>query len=109
MHPYALLGFAIMTEVVGTTALKISDGMTKLGPALLVVIGYGLSFWLLSLTLKTMPVGLVYAIWSGVGVASIALIGQFMFNEPLTPGAVVGMALIVGGIVVLQLSGSGAH
>jgi len=109
MHPYALLGFAIMTEVVGTTALKISDGMTKLGPALLVVVGYGLSFWLLSLTLKTMPVGLVYAIWSGVGVASIALIGQFMFNEPLTLGAVVGMALIVGGIVVLQVSGSGAY
>jgi len=80
MHPYALLGFAIFAEVVGTAALKVSDGMTRLGPAALVVGGYGLSFWLLSLTLITMPVGLVYAIWSGVGVAAIALIGQYYFE-----------------------------
>jgi len=109
MHPYTLLGFAIFSEVVGTTALKISDGMTKMGPAVLVVIGYGFSFWLLSITLKTMPVGLVYAIWCGIGIAAIALIGQVFFDETLTLGAVFGIGLIIAGIVVLQLYGSGAH
>jgi len=98
-----------MTEVIGTTALKVSDGMIRLGPALLVVVGYGLSFWLLSSILKTMPIGLVYAIWSGVGVASIAPIGQLMFDEPLTLGAVVGMGLIIGEIVVLRPFGSAAY
>ena len=115
MHPYALLGFAIFAEVIGTAALKVSDGMSKLGPVTLVVVGYGLSFWLLSLTLVTMPVGLVYAIWSGVGVAAIALIGQYFFGEVLTLGSVLGMAMIIAGIVVLQMSGAstgaspGAH
>jgi len=109
MHPYALLGFAIFAEVVGTAALKVSDGMTRLGPAALVVGGYGLSFWLLSLTLITMPVGLVYAIWSGVGVAAIALIGQYYFGESLTLGSVIGMSFIVLGIVILQMSGTTAH
>lgn len=108
MHPYALLGFAIFTEVIGTVALKVSDGMTKLGPAALVVGGYGLSFWLLSLTLATMPVGLVYAIWSGIGIAAIALIGQYFFGEVLTLGSVVGLVLIVAGIAVLQMSGTSA-
>lgn len=106
MHPYALLGSAIFTEVIGTVALKVSDGMTKLGPAALVVGGYGLSFWLLSLTLATMPVGLVYAIWSGIGIAAIALIGQYFFGEVLTLGSVVGLVLIVAGIAVLQISGT---
>ena len=115
MHPYALLGFAIFAEVIGTAALKVSDGMSKFGPVVLVVVGYGLSFWLLSLTLVTMPVGLVYAIWSGVGVAAIALIGQYYFGEVLTLGSVLGMAMIIAGIVVLQMSGTstgagpGAH
>jgi len=109
MHPYALLGFAIFAEVIGTAALKVSDGMSKLGPVALVVVGYGLSFWLLSLTLITMPVGLVYAIWSGVGVGAIALIGQYFFGEVLTIGSVIGMAFIVLGIVILQMSGSTAH
>ena len=108
MHPYALLGLAIFAEVIGTSALKVSEGMSKLGPVVLVVVGYGLSFWLLSLTLLSMPVGLVYAIWSGVGIAAIALIGQFMFGETLTLGSMLGMGLIIAGIVVLQMSGTGS-
>ncbi|MBL4614524.1 MAG: multidrug efflux SMR transporter [Magnetovibrio sp.] len=109
MHPYALLGIAIATEVAGTTALKFSDGMTKLGPSVVVVIGYGFSFWLLALTLKSMPIGLVYAVWSGLGVAAIAIVGVYWFDEPLNLAGIAGLALIILGVVVLQLSGSGAH
>lgn len=109
MHPYALLSLAIVSEVVGTASLKMSDGMTKLAPSALVVIGYGLSFWLLALALKTLPVGFVYAVWSGIGVAAIAVIGAYWFDEPLNMMGVAGLALIIAGIVVLQVSGAGGH
>lgn len=107
MHPYALLGIAIATEVVGTSALKLSDGMSKFWPSLAVVIGYGLSFWLLALVLKTMPVGFVYAVWSGLGLAAVALVGIFFFGETLNLAGIAGLGLIVAGVVVLQLSGFG--
>ena len=68
-----------------------------------------LSFWLLSVTLKTLPIGFVYAVWTGIGVAAIAVIGVFWFNEPLNWGGIAGIGLIVTGVAVLQLSGSGAH
>lgn len=109
MHPYALLGIAIVTEVAGTSALKLSDGMTKLLPSMVVVIGYGLSFWLLALALKTMPIGFVYAVWCGLGVAAIAVVGVFWFEEPLNLTGMAGLGLIIAGVAVLQLSGSGAH
>ena len=109
MHPYALLGVAIVAEVIGTTALKFSDGMTKLVPSLLVVMGYGLAFWLLSVTLKTLPIGFVYAVWTGIGVVAIAVIGALWFGESLNLGGVAGIGLIIAGVAVLQLSGSGAH
>ncbi|MCW8916494.1 MAG: multidrug efflux SMR transporter [Magnetovibrio sp.] len=104
MHPYALLGLAIVAEVVGTSALKLADGFTKLVPSLVVVVGYGLSFWLLAVTLKTLPIGFVYAVWAGAGVAAIALIGVFWFGESLSLSGVAGIALIIAGVVVLQLS-----
>lgn len=109
MHPYALLGVAIVAEVIGTASLKLSDGMTKLVPSLLVVLGYGLAFWLLSITLKTLPIGFVYAVWTGIGVAAIAVIGALWFGESLSLGGVAGIGLIIAGVAVLQLSGSGAH
>lgn len=109
MHPYALLGIAISTEVAGTVALKLSDGMSKLVPSAVVVIGYGLSFWLLALALKSLPVGFVYAVWSGIGIAAIAVIGLYWFDEPLGLGGIIGLGLIIAGIAVLQVSGAGAH
>lgn len=108
MKPYVFLAFAIATEVLGTTALKESAGMTRLVPATLVIVCYGLSFWLLSQTLLTLPVAMVYAVWCGVGVAAIAIIGQVAFDEPITLTGALGMGLIVAGIVLLQLPGRAA-
>src|ERR1700722_14398726 len=84
MEPYVYLIMAIAGEVMGTSALKASYGMTKLWPALIVVLGYSLTFWALSIALKELPVGVVYAIWSGLGIVSIVLIGIFVFGEEFT-------------------------
>jgi small multidrug resistance pump len=104
------LTIAIASEVVGTTFLKLSDGFTRLGPSLAVVAGYGVAFVFLSLTLKTMPVGIAYAVWSGIGVVAITLIGWLGFGQRLDAPALVGIGLIVAGVVVLNaLSRSAAH
>ncbi|UNK48838.1 SMR family transporter [Lysobacter sp. S4-A87] len=97
------LAGAIAAEVVATSALKASEGFTRPGPSLVVAIGYGIAFYLLSLTLKTVPVGLAYAIWSGVGVVLISLIGWLVLKQPLDAAAVVGIGLIVAGVLVIQL------
>ncbi|WP_044413170.1 DMT family transporter [Thiomicrospira microaerophila] len=102
MNVWLLLTLAILAEVIGTTALKLSDGFTKLGPSLVVLIGYGLAFYLLSLTLKQIPVGVAYAIWAGVGIVLITLIGWLAFKQTLDWAAVLGIALIITGVVVLQ-------
>lgn len=108
--PWLYLMIAIAAEVVGTSFLRASEGFTKLVPSVMVVIGYGLAFFFLSLTLKDIPVGVGYAIWSGVGVTLIALIGWLGFGEKLDPPAIVGMTLIVAGVVVLNLfSKTAAH
>lgn len=99
---YALLGLAIVSEVVATSALKASYGMTRLGPAILVVVGYGLAFYLLAHTLKVLPVGLVYAIWAGLGIIGVALAGAFFFDEPFTTLKIVGMGLIVCGVILVK-------
>lgn len=104
------LSIAILSEVVGTTFLKLSEGFTKLGPSLVVAAGYGVAFVFLSLTLKTMPVGIAYAVWSGIGVAAITLIGWLKFGQALDAPALVGIGLIVAGVVVLNgLSRSVVH
>jgi small multidrug resistance pump len=109
MH-WLYLSIAILSEVVGTTFLKLSDGFTKLGPSLVVVAGYGVAFVFLSLTLRTMPVGIAYAVWSGIGVAAITLIGWLKFGQALDAPALVGIGLIVAGVVVLNgLSRSVVH
>ncbi len=104
VHAYGLLLLAIIAEVIGTTALKMSYGMTRLGPGLVVVVGYGSAFWLLSLTLKVMPVGLVYAIWSALGIAGIKAIGVVLFKESFDLLAIVGTALVIAGVLTLTLS-----
>jgi small multidrug resistance pump len=104
--PWLWLTLAIVAETVGTTALKASDGFTRLWPSLLTVAGYALSFWLLALVLKTIPVGIAYAIWSGLGIVLIAMIGWAVFGQKLDAPALIGMGLILAGIVVMQLFSS---
>lgn len=102
MNPWVLLGLAIALEVVGTTALKVSDGFTKLVPSALVALGYGGAFYLMSQALKVLEIGTVYAVWSGVGVVATAVIGMVAFRETLDLPKVLGIALIVAGVVLLQ-------
>jgi small multidrug resistance pump len=103
MPAYLLLFVAIVFETVATTALKASAGFTKAGPSALSILCYALSFYLLSLTLKTIPVGIAYAIWAGLGIVLIAAIGVIAFGQRLDWPAVAGMGLIVAGIVVINL------
>ncbi|MCA9452984.1 MAG: multidrug efflux SMR transporter [Nitrospiraceae bacterium] len=99
---YLYLFMAIVAEVIATSSLKAADGFTKLGPSLLVVIGYFAAFFLLSLVLRSMTVGIAYAIWSGVGIVLLALVGAVAFREiPDTP-AVIGMGLIIAGVIVIH-------
>jgi small multidrug resistance pump len=107
---YLYLAGAIVAEVIGTTALKASDGFTKFWPTVIVVIGYAIAFYLLSLVLKTIPTGVAYAIWSGVGVVLIALAAWLLQGQKLDAPALIGMALIVPGVVVMNLfSKTAAH
>lgn len=109
MH-YLYLAIAIIAEVAATSALKASDGFTKIAPSALVVIGYAIAFYFLSITLKSLNVGVAYSIWSGAGVALVTLIGWILFGQKLDAAALIGMALIVAGVLVLQLfSKSAAH
>lgn len=96
---------AILAEVVATTALKASEGFTRLWPSLLVVLGYGIAFYGLSLTMRSMPLGLVYAIWSGLGLLLITLAGWLIWGQRLDGPSLLGMALIVAGVTVINLSG----
>ncbi len=107
---YFYLLLAVIAETVGTSAIQASHQFTRLGPSVLVVVAYAISFYLLGLTLKYMPVGIVYSIWSGLGIVLIAAIGYAVFGQKLDAPALLGMALIVAGIVVMQVfSGSTTH
>jgi small multidrug resistance pump len=97
------LAIAIVSEVVATSAMKSADGFTRAGPSALVFIGYIVSFYFLSLSLRTIPVGIMYAVWSGVGVMLLSLIGIFYFRQVLDLAAVVGIAFILVGVGVLTL------
>lgn len=101
--PWLYLILAIAGEVVATTALKASDGFTRLGPSLIVVLGYGFAFFLLAQVLRTIPLGITYAIWSGVGVAAVTLIGWLVYGQRLDLPAILGIGLIVAGVLVLNL------
>ena len=104
------LAAAIVAEVIATSFIKASAGFTKPLPSIVVVCGYGLAFFFLSLTLEKVPVGVAYAVWSGAGVTLIATIGWVFFGQKLDAAAILGMALIVAGVVVLNLfSKSAAH
>ncbi len=100
---YLYLLIAIVSEVAGTSALKASDGFTRLGPSLITLVGYALAFYFLSLTLSAIPVGLAYAVWSGVGIVLIALIGVLWFGQTLDAAALIGLALILAGVLTINL------
>ena len=93
---------AIITEVIATSALKESEGFTKAIPSLIVIIGYSMTFYFMSLTLREMSVGITYAIWSGMGILLITLIGYFRYNQMLDAPAVLGMTFIALGIIILR-------
>ena len=99
------LGVAIATEVAGTVALKFTDGFTRVVPSAVVVVGYGLSFAFLALTLKGLALGVTYAIWAGIGTAAIALIGMVALGEPVSALRLGCIALIVAGVIGLNLAG----
>lgn len=101
--PYLLLFLAVLAETIGTSALQASNQFTRLLPSVLVVVAYALSFYLLGKTLAFMPVGIVYAIWSGLGIVLIAAIGYFVFDQTLDLPAVFGISLILIGILVIHL------
>lgn len=103
---YALLGGAILAEVLGTTSMKYSEGFTRLWPSLGTVVGYLIAFALLAQTLKSMSVGTAYAIWAGVGTAAIAAIGMVFLGEAATAARLTGILLVIAGVVVLNLGGS---
>ncbi|MFI9025832.1 DMT family transporter [Streptomyces sp. NPDC053560] len=105
---YVTLGAAILVEVLATTAMKYSEGFTKLWPSLGTAVGYLVAFVLLAQTLKTMSVGTTYAIWSGAGTAVIAAIGMLFLGEAANAARLIGIALIIGGVVMLNLGGA-AH
>lgn len=105
MH-WLILAVAVLFETLGTTALQASQQFTRPLPSLIVVVSYALAFYFLSITLRVMPVGVVYALWSGLGILLIAMIGWIAFGQRLDWPAVVGMGLIVAGIAVIQLFSS---
>lgn len=100
---YLYLGIAIICEVIGTSALQASNGFTKILPSIIVVLGYGLAFYLLGFALKFMPVGIAYAIWAGLGIVLIAIIGAIAFKQIPDMPAVIGMGLIILGVLVIHL------
>ena len=103
MKTALILFFAVLSEVIATTSLKFSEGFTKLIPSIVVVMGYGLSFYLLSITLKVMPIGIAYALWSGIGITLTVIAGKIIWNEALDWARVTGIILIITGILVINL------
>ena len=107
---YLYLVVAITAEVIGTTALKASEGFTRLAPSAVVTVAYIAAFFFLSLTLRTIPVGVAYAIWSGAGIVLVTVIAWFLYGQRLDAGAIAGIALILAGVIVLNVfSKSAAH
>ncbi|OMC80462.1 QacE family quaternary ammonium compound efflux SMR transporter [Paenibacillus odorifer] len=108
MNSYVLLATAIICEVFGSSLLKVSNGFKKILPSIGVVLGMGSAFYCLSLALSTIPLGTAYAIWSGVGTALTALIGVIIYKENFNLKKLLGLILIIGGVVIMKLSG-GSH
>jgi small multidrug resistance pump len=100
---YLILGAAITAEVVATTALARSESFTRIGPSLVAILGYAVAFWLLSFPLRSMPTGVVYAVWSGLGIVLITLVAWLWSKQPLDLPAIVGLSLILAGVIVVNV------
>ncbi len=100
---YVYLLVAICAEVAATTTLRAADGFSRLAPSLVVIAGYGVSFFFLSLTLRTIPVGIAYAIWSGIGMTLISMLGWLLYKQALDRPAIIGIMLIMAGVLVINL------
>ncbi|EOG1982509.1 QacE family quaternary ammonium compound efflux SMR transporter [Proteus mirabilis] len=110
MNGLTYLILAIISEVIATTVLKASDGFSRLYPSIVVVVGYCFSFWALSQVVKVMPLGIAYAIWSGLGIVLVSVAAVFVYQQKLDFPAIVGMTLIIAGVLVINLlSNSTAH
>ncbi|OJH35088.1 DMT family transporter [Cystobacter ferrugineus] len=109
MNPYVLLSISILVEVLATSSLRASEGFTRVVPSVVVVVGYGTAFYLMSQALKSLPLGFTYAVWSGVGTALTAMIGWFYFRDAFHWSALVGIGLIIAGVVVLNVGGAVRH
>ena len=103
VNHWLILFIAIVSEVVATSSLKSSEGFSRLWPSVTVVIGYGIAFYCLALTLRVIPMGVVYAIWSGIGIVLITLVGWFLFDQKLDLPALLGIGLITAGVVVMNV------
>lgn len=103
MNNWLFLAIAIVSETIATSALKASEGFSRAWPSTVVVVGYGIAFYFLSLTLRTIPVGVAYAVWSGAGIVLIALAGWLVYGQKLDLPALVGMGLIVAGVIVMNV------
>ncbi|MDQ9023153.1 SMR family transporter [Acinetobacter sichuanensis] len=108
LNAYALLALAIVSEVIGSTFIVKSEGFSKLLPSLVVIVLYSIAFYLLSQVVKVIPLGITYAIWAGVGIVLTAFIGFFAFKQTLDLAAILGIALIISGVVVINLFSSTA-
>ncbi len=107
---WLFLFVAIAGEVIGTSALKASEGFTRLGPSTVTAIGFAVAFYFLALALRTIPMGIAYAIWSGAGIVAISIIGYFLYRQTLDLPALVGIGLILAGVLVINtLSNATAH
>lgn len=106
MNAYIALGIAVIGEVFGTTMLKLSDGFSNLFPSIGVIVGFGLAFYFLSISLRGIPLSLAYGIWGGVGTALTALIGILLWGDPFSVSTLAGLVLIIGGVVLLNSSTS---
>jgi small multidrug resistance pump len=100
---YLLLAIAIIAEVAATSALKASEEFTRLVPSMIVIVGYGIAFYLLTLVLRVMPIGITYAVWSGVGIVLVAVVGFFLYRQTPDIPAIIGMGLIISGVVVIHV------
>ena len=101
--PYVYLALAIVAEVAATSALKASAEFSKLVPSLIVIVGYGVAFYLLTLVLRTVPVGIAYAVWAGLGIVLVAITGVILYKQLPDVAAVIGMGLIVAGVVIINV------
>ena len=109
MNKWIALGIAIVSETIATSAMKASEGFTKLVPSVIVVVGYVIAFYFLSVTLKSIPVGVAYAIWSGVGIVLVSLAGWLVFGQKLDAPALIGIALIAAGVIVMNVFSTSTH